>query len=408
LAEDAASALAEVVRDEGRRVLATLIRTTGSVTVAEDAVQEAAISALEHWPREGVPDNPRAWLTTVARRKAVDVIRRDANRSDKEVRAMDLTGPAPDLPDSVVRDDMLRLVFTCCHPSLSVSAQTTLSLNTLCGLSIADCARLLLTSESTMARRLGRVKQKIAVAAIPYRIPSDAELPARLEAVASTAYLLFTAGISGAEDAVRPELCDEAIRLGRLLVELMPDESSLQGLLALMLLTDARRSTRVDAAGDLVLLADQDRSHWDAALIAEGLPLVEGALQRSRERAGRFELQAAIAAAHASAATYPDTDWADIVALYDALLVVEPTEIVRLNRAVAVGELGGPAAGLEALDELTALDGFHLWHACRAELLARLGRSDESTAAFERALACDPPAADRRHLERRIAAASRR
>jgi RNA polymerase sigma-70 factor (ECF subfamily) len=266
------------------------------VTLAEDAVQEAAIAALEHWPRDGVPDNPRAWMTTVARRKAVDAIRRDANRSDKEVSAMDLTGPAPDLPDSVVRDDLLRLVFTCCHPSLSVAAQTTLSLNTLCGLSIADCARLLLTTESTMARRLGRTKQKIAVAGIPYRIPSDAELPARLDAVASTAYLLFTAGIAGAEDAVRPELCDEAIRLGRLLVELMPDESSLQGLLALMLLTDARRSTRVDGTGDLVLLADQDRSQWDAALIDEGLPLVERALQRSRQRAGRFELQAAIAA----------------------------------------------------------------------------------------------------------------
>ncbi|MCW2750331.1 MAG: polymerase sigma-70 factor, partial [Aeromicrobium sp.] len=400
--DDASSALAEVVRDEGRRVLATLIRTTGSVTVAEDAVQEAAIAALEHWPREGIPDNPRAWLTTVARRKAVDVIRRDANRSDKEVRAMDLTGPAPDLPESVVRDDMLRLVFTCCHPSLSVSAQTTLSLNTLCGLSIADCARLLLTTESTMARRLGRVKQKIAVAGIPYRIPSDTELPARLEAVAATAYLLFTAGISGAEDAVRPELCDEAIRLGRLLVELMPDESSLQGLLALMLLTDARRSTRVDAAGDLVVLSDQDRSQWDAALIAEGLPLVEGALQRSRERAGRFELQAAIAAAHASSPAYADTDWADIVALYDALLVVEPTEIVRLNRAVALGERDGPKAGLEALDKLTGLDRFHLWHACRAELLTRLGRQDEARAALADAAACNPPAADLRLLRRRL------
>jgi RNA polymerase sigma factor (sigma-70 family) len=404
LAEDAtSSALAEVVRDEGRRVLATLIRTTGSVSLAEDAVQEAAIEALEHWPREGVPDNPRAWLTTVARRKAVDVIRRDANRTDKEVSAMDLSGPAPDLPDSVVRDDLLRLVFTCCHPSLSVAAQTTLSLNTLCGLSVADCARLLLTTESTMARRLGRTKQKIAIAGIPYRIPSDAELPARLDAVASTAYLLFTAGIAGAEDAVRPELCDEAIRLGRLLVELMPDESSLQGLLALMLLTDARRATRVDGAGDLVLLADQDRSRWDAALIAEGLPLVEGALRRSRERAGRFELQAAIAACHAGASTYADTDWGDIVALYDALLLIEPTEIVRLNRAVAVAERDGPRAGLEALDELTELDRFHLWHACRGELLARLGRTDEARSAFDRALACDPPAADRRHLDRRIA-----
>ena len=409
MAEDAAaSALAEVVRDEGRRVLATLIRTTGSVTVAEDAVQEASIAALEHWPREGVPDNPRAWLTTVARRKAVDAIRRDANRSDKEVRAMDLTGPAPDLPDSVVRDDLLRLVFTCCHPSLSVAAQTTLSLNTLCGLSVADCARLLLTTESTMARRLGRTKQKIAIAGIPYRIPSDAELPARLDAVASTAYLLFTAGIAGTEDAVRPELCDEAIRLGRLLVDLMPDESSLQGLLALMLLTDARRTTRVDAAGDLVLLADQDRSQWDAALIAEGLPLVERALQRSRQRAGRFELQAAIAACHASAASYAETDWADIVALYDALLVVEPTEIVRLNRAVALGEGDGPLAGLAALDELTGLDRFHLWHACRAELLARLGRTEQSVNAFRRALECGPPTADQRHLERRIAATSPR
>jgi RNA polymerase sigma factor (sigma-70 family) len=405
LVEDgASSALAEVVRGEGRRVLATLIRTTGSVTLAEDAVQEAAIEALEHWPREGVPDNPRAWLTTVARRKAVDAIRRDANRSDKEVNAMDLTGPAPDLPDSVVRDDLLRLVFTCCHPSLSVSAQTTLSLNTLCGLSVADCARLLLTTESTMARRLGRTKQKIAVAGIPYRIPSDAELPARLDAVASTAYLLFTAGIAGAEDAVRPELCDEAIRLGRLLVELMPDESSLQGLLGLMLLTDARRATRVDGSGDLVLLADQDRSRWDAGLIAEGLPLVEGALRRSRERAGRFELQAAIAACHASAATYADTDWTDIVALYDALLEVEPTEIVRLNRAVAEGERDGPLAGLQALDELTGLDRFHLWHACRAELLARLGHQDEARDALARALTCDPPAADRRHLERRLSA----
>ncbi len=393
-----------VVRDEGRRVLATLIRTTGSVTLAEDAVQEAAIAALVHWPREGMPDNPRAWLTTVARRKAVDMIRRDANRTDKEVSAIDPIGPEPDLPESVIRDDLLRLVFTCCHPSLSSSAQTTLSLNTLCGLSIADCARLLLTSESTMARRLGRTKHKIAVAGIPYRIPSDAELPSRLETVASTVYLLFTAGVAGTEVAVRPELCDEAIRLGRLLVELMPDESSLQGLLALMLLTDSRRLSRVDGSGDLVLLANQDRSHWDAALIAEGLPLVEGALRRSRELAGRFELQAAIAACHASAPTYTDTDWSDIVALYDALLEVEPTEIVRLNRAVAVGERDGPLAGLTDLDRLTGLERFHLWHACRGELLARLGRADEARSALDAALACDPPAADRRHLERRLAA----
>lgn len=383
-------------------MLATLIRTTGSVMLAEDAVQEASLEALLHWPDEGLPDNPRAWLTTVARHKAVDMIRRDATRTDKEVKAMDLFGPAPDLPESVVRDDLLRLVFTCCHPSLSHASQTTLSLNTLCGLSIADCARLMLTTETAMARRLGRIKHKITVAGIPYRIPSDAELPERLDAVASTAYLMFTAGITGPDHAVRPELCDEAIRLGRLLVELMPDESSLQGLLALMLLTDARRATRVDAAGDLVLLADQDRSRWDAGAIAEGLALVEAALSRSRERAGRFELQAAIAAAHAGSPSSDATDWADIVTLYDALLIVEPTDVVRLNRGVAVGERDGPAAGLAAIDALAGLERFHLWHACRAELLVRLGRGAEAVDAYNKALDCGPPAGDRRFIESRI------
>lgn len=401
---EASSVLADLVRDEGRRVLATLIRTTGSITIAEDAVQEAAISALEHWPRDGIPDNPRAWLTTVARRKAVDAIRREAARGDKEVRAMDVIGGPADVPDSVVRDDELRLVFTCCHPALSLATQTTLSLTTLCGLSAADTARLMLTTEGAMARRLSRAKHKIAVAGIPYRIPPDAELPERLDAVATTVYLLFTAGVAGGDEPVRPRLCDEAIRLGRLLVELMPDESSLQGLLALMLLTDARRATRADAAGDLVLMADQDRSQWDADVIAEGAALVESALRRSRHRAGRFELEAAIAACHATAKTYDETDWDDIIALYDRLLELTPTDVVRLNRAVAVGERDGPAAGLAALDELAALYRFHLWHACRAELLVRLGRADDAAAAFESALACDPPTADRRHLERRIVA----
>jgi RNA polymerase sigma factor (sigma-70 family) len=403
LVDRASSAIAELVRDEGRRVLATLIRLTGSITVAEDAVQEAAIAALEHWPGDGIPDNPRAWLITVARRKAVDAIRRDASRGEKEVHAMDLLGPPPDLPDSVVRDDQLRLVFTCCHPALSLAAQTTLSLTTLCGLSVADTARLLLTSEPTMARRLTRAKHKIAVAGIPYRIPSDAELPERLNGVTTTVHLLFTAGVAGGDEVVRPQLCAEAIRLGRLLVDLMPDESSLQGLLALMLLTDARRTTRTDTGGELVLLADQNRSRWDPDLIAEGLGLVEGALRRSRHRAGRFELQAAIAACHAAARTYDDTDWEDIVALYDGLLVVEPTDVVRLNRAVALGERDGPEAGIRALDELGGLDRFHLWHACRAELLSRLGRRSDAVDAFTRAAACDPPAVDRRFLERRLA-----
>ncbi len=374
------------------------------MTIAEDAVQEAAISALEHWPRDGIPDNPRAWLTTVARRKAVDAIRREAARGDKEVRAMDLTGGPADVPDSVVRDDELRLVFTCCHPALSLATQTTLSLTTLCGLTVADAARLMLTSESAMARRLTRAKHKIAVAGIPYRIPPDSDLPERLDAVATTVYLLFTAGVAGGDAPVRPQLCDEAIRLGRLLVDLMPDESSLQGLLALMLLTDARRETRADAEGELVLIVDQDRSRWDPALIAEGAALVDGALRRSRHRAGRFELEAAIAACHATATTYAETDWADIIALYDRLLEVAPTDVVRLNRAVAIGERDGPNAGLAELDQLSGLDRFHLWHACRAELLDRLGRADEAAAAFDSALACQPPAVDRRHLERRIAA----
>ena len=400
---EASSVLAELVRDEGRRVLATLIRTTGSITIAEDAVQEAAIAALEHWPEEGIPDSPRAWLTTVARRKALDAIRHEAGRGDKEVRAMDLLGGPADVPDSVVRDDELRLVFTCCHPALSLSTQTTLSLTTLCGLSVADTARLMLTTEGAMARRLTRAKHKIAVAGIPYRIPPDAELPERLDAVATTVYRLFTAGVAGGDQPVRSQLCDEAIRLGRLLVELMPDESSLQGLLALMLLTDARRATRADAAGDLVLIADQDRSLWDGELIAEGAALVEGALRRSRHRAGRFELEAAIAACHATAKTYAETDWDDIIALYDRLLELTPTDVVRLNRAVAIGERNGPAAGLAALDQLSGLDRFHLWHACRAELLLRLGRTSEAAAAFDAAIACDPPAADRRHLDRRIA-----
>ena len=399
---EASSVLAELVRDEGRRVLATLIRTTGSMTIAEDAVQEAAVAALEHWPKDGIPDNPRAWLTTVARRKAVDTIRREAGRGDKEVRAMDLLGGPSDVPDSVVRDDELRLVFTCCHPALSLATQTTLSLTTLCGLSIADTARLMLTTEGAMARRLTRAKHKIAVAGIPYRIPAAAELPERLEAVATTVYLLFTAGVAGGDEPVRPQLCDEAIRLGRLLVELMPDESSLQGLLALMLLTDARRTTRADAAGELVLIADQDRSLWDTERIEEGAALVEGALRRSRHRAGRFELEAAIAACHATAASYEVTDWDDIIALYDALLQLTPTDVVRLNRAVAIGERDGPMAGLEELDRLEGLDRFHLWHACRAQLLARSGDRSGAVEAYARAKACDPPAAELRFIERQL------
>lgn len=396
-----ADRLAALVRDEGRRVLATLVRTTGSLTVAEDAVSEAVLTALQRWPVDGVPDEPRAWLTTVARRKALDVLRREATRGSREQAAVELAGPCEPPEHQVVDDDVLRLVFTCCHPALSTDTQVALSLRTLCGLSTADVARLLLLPEATAAKRITRAKQKIAAARIPYRVPSAAELPSRLDAVATVVHLVFTAGHHGGHEVVRPQLCDEAIRLARLLVALMPDESSLQGLLALLLLTDARRATRSDAEGRLVLLADQDRARWDRSAIDEGCVLVEQALRRSRLRSGRFELQAAIAACHASAPAYPDTDWADVLALYDALLRVEDTPVVRLNRAVAVGELRGAAAGLAEVDAVTGLERWHLWHACRAQLLARLGRLDEADAAYRAALDCDPTPAEAAFLHAR-------
>lgn len=404
----AAQRLADLVRDEGRRVLATLVRTTGSLTVAEDAVADAVETALRRWPVTGVPDEPRAWLTTVARNKALDSLRREAARTGKEADAVEIAAlRAPDGPPepSAVRDDLLRLVFTCCHPALQEQAQVALALRTLCGLGTPDVARLLVLPEGTVAKRLTRAKQKIAVAGIPYRIPDAEDLPTRLAAVATVVHLLFTAGHSGGATLVRPQLCDEAIRLGRLLVELMPDESSLQGLLALMLLTDARRSTRTDAEGRLLTLAEQDRSRWDEVAISEGIALVQGALRRSRLAAGRFELQAAIAACHAQAPTFGETDWADVVALYDALLVVEDTPVVRLNRAVAVGELDGPTAGLAELDAVPGMERWHLWHACRAELLARTGRSRLAIESWTAALECNPSPPEEEFIRARLATA---
>lgn len=394
--------LAALVRDEGRRVLATLVRTTGSLTVAEDAVAEAVLTALQRWPTDGVPDEPRAWLTTVARRKALDVLRREATRGSRESAAVELAEPHEPPEQHVVDDDVLRLVFTCCHPALSLEAQVALSLRTLCGLTTADVARLLLVPEATAAKRITRAKQKIAVAHIPYRVPTAAELPARLDSVTTVVYLVFTAGHHGGAQLVRPQLCDEAIRLARLLVALLPDESSLQGLLALLLLSDARRTTRTDPDGRIVLLAEQDRTHWDAGAIAEGCALVEKSLRRSRLRSGRFELQASIAACHAGAPTFADTDWADVVALYDALLRVEDTSVVRLNRAVAVGELRGALAGLAEVDAVGGLDRWHLWHACRAELLVRVGRRGEASDAYRAALRCHPSAPEARLLSDRL------
>jgi RNA polymerase sigma factor (sigma-70 family) len=384
----AGDALARLVREEGTRVLATMVRVTGSVDLAEDATQDAVLRALETWPRDGVPDNPRGWLLVTAKRRVVDIVRREARRPGKETEAMSLLDPAPEPPE-VVRDDLLRLVFTCCHPCLAVDAQVALSLRTLGGLSTAEVARGLLVPEATMAKRLTRAKQKIAKARIPYRVPSAEELPARLAGVAATVYLIFNEGYAtgAGENLVRVALTAEAIRLARLLAELMPDEPTVLGLLSLLLLQDARRGARVDADGLPVLLADQDRTRWDAQAIKEGVQLVGRALRRTPDRPDSYVVQAAIAACHALAPSYAETNWDAVVSWYDVLLTVQDTPVVRLNRAAAVAERDGPAAGLTLVDSVAGLTGYPWWHASRAELLHRLGRAEEARHAYERAVA---------------------
>jgi RNA polymerase sigma factor (sigma-70 family) len=400
----AGDAAATLVREEGARVLATLIRVTGSVDLAEDAVQDAVVRALETWPRDGVPDNPRAWLVVTAKRRAIDVVRREARRAGKEAEAVSFIDPDPE-PAEVVRDDLLRLVFTCCHPCLAVEAQVALALRTLAGLSTAEVARGLLVPEATMAKRLTRAKQKIARAGIPYRVPAAEELPARLSGVAATVYLIFNAGYAAntGGNLVRAPLTAEAIRLARLLAELMPDEPTVLGLLALLLLQDARREARVDADGRPVLLADQDRTRWDARQIKEGVKLVGAALRRTPERPDTYVVQAAIAACHALAPSYAATDWDAVISWYDVLLTVQDTGVVRLNRSVAVAERDGPAAGLALVDAIPGLDDYPWWHATRAELLHRIGRPGEARTAYERALAIGMSDAQADHLRRRIA-----
>jgi RNA polymerase sigma factor (sigma-70 family) len=408
--DPARAALVRVVRDEGRRVLATLVRTVGDVGLAEDAVQDAAVRALQTWPRDGVPASPRAWLTVTARRRAIDILRRERGRGAREAAAMELHDPAGDVPppDSVVRDDLLRLVFTCCHPGLSLEAQVALALRTLCGLTTAEVARALLVPEPTMEKRLTRARQKIRQARIPYRIPPDHELPDRLAGVAATVYLLFNEGYSatGGDDPLRADLLEEAVRLGRLLAGLLPDEPAVLGLLALMLLTEARRPARLDDAGDLVLLADQDRRRWRHDLAREGVVLVGQGLRRSPDRPDPYVVQAAIAACHALAPSYAATDWDAIVSWYDVLLTVHDTPVTRLNRAAAVGERDGPAAGLAEVDRVEGLAGYPLWHAARGELLHRLGRAGPAVAAYRAALALGPNQAQRRQLEARLAEAA--
>ena len=381
-------AVERVVREEFPRILATLVRVTGDVGLAEDSVQEAVVRALTTWPRDGVPDEPRAWLTTVARRCAVDRIRREAHRDGKEAEAVWLLDSDPEPPpDSVVRDDLLRLVFTCCHPTLSPEAQVALSLRTLCGLTTAEVARALLVPEATAAKRLTRAKQKIAAAHIPYRVPSDAELPDRLAGVLATVYLVFNEGYapSSGDAAVRQDLVDEAIRLGRLLLDLMPDEPGVIGLLALMLLLDCRRAARVAPDGSAVRLADQVRHRWDPAEARQGVALVAEGVRRPPERADPYVVQAAIAGCHALAPSYAETDWDAVIAWYDVLLGVRDSPSARLGRASAVAERDGAAAGLAEVDDIAGLEHHAWWHGARAELLHRLGRDDE--AGIERAAA---------------------
>jgi RNA polymerase sigma factor (sigma-70 family) len=392
-----------LVREEQARVLATLIRVTGDIDLAQDAVQDAVVRALERWPRDGVPDNPRAWLTVTAKRRAIDLVRREAVRAGKEAEAVSLLDPTPE-PAEVVRDDLLRLIFTCCHPALSAEAQVALALRTLGGLSTAEVARALMVPEATMAKRLTRAKQKIAQARIPYRVPAAEELPGRLAAVAATVYLIFNEGYAAGAgaDLVRVALTAEAVRLARLLAELMPDEPTVLGLLALLVLHDARRAARLDDQGRPLLLPDQDRSQWDSAGIKEGVELVGAALRRTPDRPDPYVVQAAIAACHALAASYADTDWDAVISWYDVLLTVHDTPVVRLNRAVAVAERDGPAAGLALVEEIGDLVGYPWWHATRAELLHRLGQTEPARAAYQQALTLGMNDPQAEHLCRRL------
>ena len=385
---------------EGTRILATLVRTVGSLQIAEDAVQEAALRALRDWPNAGVPDQPRAWLTVTARRVAIDLLRREGARAQKERASVELA--AHDLPpDSVVADDRLRLIFTCCHPALGLEAQVTLALRTLCGLSPAQIAAVLLTSEAAVAKRLTRTRQKIARAAIPYRVPADEDLPARLAAVCAVLHAFYTMShsASGGDRLTDVDGTREALRLARLVHGLMPDEPAPMAVLALMLLTESRRAARLDDAGDPVPLAEQDRSSWDTGAIAEAMRLLDESLRRSGGIADPYQLQAAIAAEHARAESYAATDWAEIVRLYDLLLSVRPSPPAALARAVAIAERDGAAAGLDALAPITP---DHRWHAVRGELLAREGKFGEAVRATRASLTDAVAAPERRYRERRI------
>ncbi|MDQ7810387.1 sigma-70 family RNA polymerase sigma factor [Amycolatopsis sp. A133] len=399
---DVETAVAEAFREEWGQVVATLIRITGDWDLAEECAQEAFALALRTWPRDGIPDSPGAWLTTAARNRATDRLRRDTLGAAK-LREAALV-PVPDHPepdDSGVTDDRLRLIFTCCHPALATEAQVALALRTLAGLSTAEIARAFLVPEATMSQRLVRVKRKIRHARIPYRVPPAHLLPERTNAVLGVLYLTFSEGYSAGAgpDLLRPDLAAEALRLARVLAELMPDEPEALGLLALMLLQHARRATRVDADGVLVPLEEQDRTRWDTAAITEGTRVLETALRRRRP--GPYQIQAAIAACHATAARAADTDWPQIAGLYAELGKHVPSAVVALNRAIAVAMADGPAAGLTLLDEVE-LEGYHLLPAARADFLRRLGRHTEAAHWYGLARDLAGTEAERAYLTRRI------